>query len=454
LRRHDMRPLELLRKRAFWAVDFLKGGSIRRHYNDIRFILENHSSPESVARRFRYLRGILDHAVETTPVYRKHQGFKSLSDFPVINKSVIRGNFEQFRSDAYRGKDLFRAVTSGSTGMPFSIYQDKNKRIRNSVDTLYFANRANFEVGSRLVYLKIWCEENRKTGLTAWLQNVLMHNVTNMADRDIARLIDLLQKDKSTKGLLGFPSGYDAICRYLDRQNSGPLNCNVTSIIAMSESLSEYAKASMKKYFSAPVVSRYSNLECGILSQQCNGEENEFHINTASYFVEVLDLEKDEPIRCGEPGRIVVTDLFNYAMPMIRYDTGDIGVLSEESACSFKTPVFTRVQGRKTDSIYDTRGGLLSPVVVINTMMWKYQELKQYQFIQEGQKSYAFKLNVDKEFTREAELIREFKGILGEDAAIRTEYVDEIPVLSSGKRKQVVNCSIRIADRSLQKSTC
>ena len=54
-----------------------------------------------------------------------------MSDFPVINKSIIKEHFEQFKSDAYTGKRQFAVVTSGSTGTPFTIYHNKNKRLRN-----------------------------------------------------------------------------------------------------------------------------------------------------------------------------------------------------------------------------------------------------------------------------------------------------------------------------------
>lgn len=71
--------------------------------------------------------------------------------------------------------------------------------------------------------------------------------------------------------------------------------------------------------------------------------------------------------------------------------------------------------------------------------MWQYTEIIQYQLIQEGRKEYTIKINVNSTFSREARLIQEFKTYLGEDAVIIIKYVSEIPLLSSGKRKFVVN---------------
>ena len=83
---------------------------------------------------------------------------------------------------------------------------------------------------------------------------------------------------------------------------------------------------------------------------------------------------------------------------------------------------------------------MVSPYVV-NTPMHEFLEIRQYQFIQEGAKNYKMLLNLcsDEKFNREQEMIEMLKSFLGKDATIEVVYVKEIPVLKSGKRKQVVN---------------
>jgi phenylacetate-CoA ligase len=90
------------------------------------------------------------------------------------------------------------------------------------------------------------------------------------------------------------------------------------------------------------------------------------------------------------------------------------------------------------DLLYDTSGSLVSSYLITNNM-WKYLEIKQYQFIQTAEKEYLFKLNTEKPFKREKELIAEFSGYFGEDSTMSVEYVKEIPLLDSGKRKKVKN---------------
>jgi phenylacetate-CoA ligase len=191
----------------------------------------------------------------------------------------------------------------------------------------------------------------------------------------------------------------------------------------------------MEYYFQCPTVSRYSNEENGIIAQQLPDETN-FTINWASYIVEILNMDNDTPVADGEVGRIIVTDLYNYATVMIRYDTGDIG--SFDSSKSDTIPKFNNIQGRKMDALYTTDGKLVNPFVLC-FQVDEFQELDQIQYIQISKKGYTIKVNSKNNFKRESELLSLFKSEIGNDAEVSIEYVNEIPSLKSGKRKLTVN---------------
>jgi len=426
-----------LRNNTFWIADRLKGGKIRTHFKEIRKILTHYSDPLSLQIRKCYLDGLLAHARKTTPFYREVQG-EGITDFPVINKLLIRENFERFRSEDPQFERATTVVTSGSTGTPFALDIDRRKKDRNSADTIFFGKLAGFELGTKLYYFKIWNQVNRKNPVVAFVQNIVPYDVRKLGERDISRALKTLQNDRSDKALLAYASVYDAFCSYLEANGSEKIECNLKSVIAMSEPFSPVTKERIREHVGLDPVSRYSNVENGILAQQLPDSGGDFLINEASYFVEVLELDSDKPAREGTPGRIVITDLFNYHMPMIRYDTGDIGVLGSRHLKGADRPVFTSIEGRRMDLLYDSTGSLVSSYVITNNM-WKYLEIKQYQFIQTGEKEYLFKLNVDVPFEREKELVDEFSGYFGEGCSISVEYVKEIPLLDSGKRKKVVN---------------
>ena len=152
-----------------------------------------------------------------------------------------------------------------------------------------------------------------------------------------------------------------------------------------------------------------------------------------------MQLDNDLPVQDGSAGRIVVTDLYNFAMPLIRYDTGDIGRMAIKSECGMGAKVLTLVEGRRVDCIFSSSGKALSPYVINNTM-WQFREIAQYQFIQKGANSYELRVVMMEGRNANTERwLESLRFYLGEDADIEVIIVNDIPLLASGKRKQVVN---------------
>ena len=178
-------------------------------------------------------------------------------------------------------------------------------------------------------------------------------------------------------------------------------------------------------------------MENGILAQNyIGGDDNDFLCNWASYYFEVLKMDSNKPAGGGESGRIVVTDMFNKAFPMIRYDTGDVGCL-KTGKNGWK--YLSDVSGRRSDLIYDSKGLILCPHLITNTM-WGLQYVNQWQFIQEDAKQYRIKFSsiAPKANKELEEKVNKLKKLLGKNAEITLEEVSEISVLASGKRKSIV----------------
>ncbi|WP_299397243.1 CoF synthetase [uncultured Gelidibacter sp.] len=379
---------------------------------------------------------LLKHAVNTTSFYKEFADYECLEDFTVIDKNIIRDYYEDFKSSLHKNKNNYSAYTSGSTGTPFKLLHDNNKRDRNSADVIYFAKKAGFEIGHKLYYIRQWDEYNSPKPWISKIQNIYKHPVSKLSKPDLENLLQDMAKDKSSKGIMCYASVLDEMMSYLESTNNKPKIKNIKSVIAISESLKENVRISMENYFGIPVVSRYSNVENGILAQQNLGSRD-FQINWASYFIEILDMHSNAPAKPDALGRIIVTDLYNYCMPMIRYDTGDVGQFSVTNNNGEQHITLKRVEGRKLDMISNTKGEMMSPFLVYHIL--KYPHIIQYQFIQENQNAYKIKLNVSSKFNSAQDIVTEFKQHLGSDADINLEYVNDIPLLSSGKRKFVIN---------------
>nr|WP_298789300.1 CoF synthetase [uncultured Allomuricauda sp.] len=448
-----LKVLEQARKAVFWILDALKGGGVRKHYREIRQIQNNPDSRKSREITEASLSQLLKHAINTVPHYFDITDAEPRLDmFPVIDKQTVREKFEQFKSQEYAHRHTHRVTTSGSTGKPFNILHDKNKRQRNTADTIFFAERAGFELGSRIYYLRLWDKQYKKNKYLSSIQNISMHSVDDLSDDNIAQLIKKLEQDGSTKSLLAYTSALDTICNYLDKNHAKPLDCKINSAIAIAEAMGEEVKTKVYKYFGAELLSRYSNSENGILAQQrSRNSTRSFEINWASYHIEILDLNTDKPTTPGEPGRIVVTDLFNYSMPLIRYDTGDVGVMDIDK--DYGSLSFSRIEGRKMDMFTNTKGEYVSSHIIHHIL--QFDGIEQFQFVEEENDVYVIKLKVSEAFERSSEIgIRDkYMEYFGDDAKIRIKYVNDIPLLPSGKRKLVLNKAMQkqkdLASKSL-----
>ncbi|MFZ1705239.1 MAG: hypothetical protein WAT79_12905 [Saprospiraceae bacterium] len=420
--------LTYIRRIVFWTLDFIKGGNVWRHFKQVQDLLNRQEINQ------KQLDTLLSHTIKTVPFYKKYNEVTSLQQLPVVSKNIIKSEIETFTSDLFDKSELFKLTTSGSTGTPFSVYQDKNKKNRNTADTMVFAEKADYCIGEKLYYLKIWSLANRKSLWTKWIQNIETIDVLNLDDNTLSKLLDDFRKENNPFGVIGYASALETLCKYCDRLPEKIGNTKMVSMISISESLSSEVKQKLTKFFGITVVARYSNVENGILGQQRMDNTEEFELNHASYYFEIMDFERDEVLSDGEIGRIVITDLYNFAMPMLRYDTGDIGSIIQNSVSGKR--VLVNLEGRKLDVLYNTQKQLVSSLLVYKNM-WKYSEIDQYQLIQKGAKEYTLRISTSG-FNRSEEIIYEYKSYLGQDAKIDIEIVHEIPLLDSGKRRKVV----------------
>jgi phenylacetate-CoA ligase len=416
-----------LTKVLFKINDLIKGSVISDHYKQLIAYYKNKNGCGDA------LANLLKHAVDNVEFYNS-TNCKNINCFPLVNKSVIKESLSKFQAQNYVSKKVLSMTTSGSTGTPFTVYQDLNKKARNHADTLYFGNLGGYDIGNKLWYLKIWVKKKMSSPVIYNLQNIAPIDVISLSEIQIKEIIHSIQTRPNKKyNILGYVSALELIIRYCELNSIDKIGGNAVGIITMSEGLTSETREKLEKLFNCSVVSRYSNLENGIIAQQLIGEDK-FFVNTASYYVEILSQDSNEVVEDGVLGRIVVTDLYNYAMPMIRYDTGDVGSIINKDGRTY----IERIEGRKLDVLFDTSGKVVSSYIMYKNM-WQYNEIAQYQLIQTNQKSYLFKINCETQFTKESQLIGEFKKYLGEDADFKVEYVNEIPLLDSGKRRKTVN---------------
>ena len=419
---------------GFWLLDRKNGGVIRKAYDEIRYAYRNGTS---VAETEEKIAKLIDHARRTTKYYSNIPEGAGLNDMPIVNKDTYRADYDAFLSSEYLNEKGSRVMsTSGSTGTPLRIVQNLDKVRHDTADGIFFGAMADYYIGMKMGFIRVWVHNVTKSPLRLLAENMIMVDSSDLGEEALTEMLDMIRK-KKVKCLLGYASALAEMSRFIETHNVDTSKFSVTSIIPISESMPTVVKEKLKEQFHCPVQQWYSNEENGIMGIQ--GRDNDvYYIDSENFYFEILKLDSDEPAEPGEMGRIVITDLRNYAMPIIRYDNGDLAVCKRvEKDGRFKL-YLTELYGRRSDTIYDTSGNALTPFIITNNL-WDVEGVRQYRFLQETKDTYTLELNGDPDVMDEEDILGRILPYFGEGAKINIVYVDEIPVLNSGKRKYIEN---------------
>ncbi len=426
-----------VRRTAYWTVDFFKGRPVGKHFSDLGKI--NTNAEKGMVKQQKYIDDLLAHATENFELYKDYKGL-TIDRFPVVNKLLLSENRDKLKIDAenipeQKTKNIHVQKTSGSTGVPFAVLQDTRKRNRRIAALKYFGEIVGFKSHERLAHCRVWTVHRNKSRLQAFRENIIPVNISKMDKAALSSLCETIHK-KKVAVLFGNSHWIEAFNEYLkDNPQKFP---SLKVIITSGEMLKGPSRESLMNILGCKVLERYANEECGVLGQQ-RPDGFVYYLNHASYYFELLKMESDEPAELGELGRIVITDLFNYAFPMIRYDTGDVGVMAAPDEYSGGYPILEKLYGRISDIIFDTEGAPIHPLS-FSTIIKKFEFIVEWQFIQKDEKKYVMEITKRGEASEEEQerLIVYIKGVMGEDADISLDFVDNIPDLRSGKRKPVV----------------
>lgn len=434
---------EKLRWNVFFTLDRMRGGEIAERFkNDARAYRQGTSAEETEEK----IRSLIRHAAETTKFYAHFGEDARLQDLPVVNKDTFREHYDDFLSSKYRdAKENRIMTTSGSTGTPFAMVQDENKIRCNTADSIFMGLLGGYRIGQKQAFIRVWVNNVRKSRVRLFMENSIMMDSSSLSDESLGKMADILAKEK-VRCIVGYSSALGELSSWLDRSGCDLSKFSVSSVIPISETMPVGVRKRIAEQFGCSVRSWYSNEENGIMGIQMHDDSEEYYINSESYYYEILKADSDEPAPDGELGRIVITDLTNRAFPILRYDNGDMAVAEHREKNGRYRLLLRELYGRRSDLIYDTQGRAVTPYLITNNM-WNVEGVKQFRFLQTGLKEYELRLNGDRSRMDTADMIGRIRPTLGNDADIRISYVDEIPVLASGKRKYIENLCPEYAKR-------
>ncbi len=358
-----------------------------------------------------------------------------ISRVPLTTKEDIQDYWEQMISTNYRPEQLLKDMTGGSTGSPMTFYYDRRRLDSRDGAMMRHDRWSGWDIGDKVGIL--WgATRDRQfyTGLKDRLRNLLLkrHLLLDASSFDEALMAQFAKSlaEYRPKIILAYAGMMGLFAEYVKRAGSDLIRPQ--AIITSAEVLSPDSRRTIEETFHCPVLNRYGCREFSVIASECTQRKG-MHINAENLLVEVLP--KGSYGDQGE-GEIVITDLKNYAMPLIRYRIKDVGAfLPGTCPCGRGLPLMTISGGRTTDFLTATNGRRVSGVVLATYVITNIPGIKQVQFVQTERRKTTIKLVKGREWNGHSiEILRRRVGdYLGEEMQLECTYQEIIPPEQSGK---------------------
>jgi len=397
----------------------------------------------------KQLRELVSFAYENVPYYTKLFNqlgikpndiavIKDLERLPMLTKRIIRDNWQYSTPRNITRLNYMTSSTGGSTGEPLK-YRTSIKDYERGVSLLYrglgyggykFGDKVAVIAGSSLI-------PNTKSEMKRKVQDFFLnfrhYSSFEMSDENFFRYFHHINRWKPIF-FRGYVSSIYLFAKYI-HDNNLRLNFQPKAIFTTAEKLFDKQRVLIEKVFGIKVFDNYGLNDGGISAYECE-QHCGMHIDMERAILEVVDGEGKQII--NQEGKILATSLYNYALPFIRYETGDLGIMSDSTcACGRKMPLLTEISGRVTDFLKLNNVFIGSPVLTV--LMGRF-DIEQYQIIQENSNSITCKIVKGKTYTKKDEkfIIDSFYSHVGK-INIDFNYVDSIPTTKGSKHKFIIN---------------
>lgn len=401
--------------------------------DELRYLLNNPQSNKIFSKH--NLNNLLTYATTFSKYYAHLQNFQNLNDFPILTKQDLKNNWNKIRIANYNNiPDNVIKFTSGSTGTPFKMIMDKYKHCRWIAGNKIFRENVGVKSHEKTVFISETIRDKEIPLKRQKEDNVYYLDCKYLDDNSINKLVKYLV-DNNVRTLTALASVLDKIAFNITIGKVPEWKGDFIAIFSVSEPLKENTRTIVSKYFNCPVYVYYANEENGALACE-DGSEHGCRANNVDFFFEILDMNSNKPVKDGEMGRLVITDYFNKAFPIIRYENGD---LVQRKCFNDGRMYFTHIGGRKADTLYSTKGKMIHYFNGIS-FLEPLLDIKQFQLIQHSYTEFTWILNTSNH-KHEEYIIKKCKKIFGKDAKFKFKYVNSIPMLRSGKTRMTI-CKI------------
>jgi phenylacetate-CoA ligase len=395
--------------------------------------------------QWQNLISILEYAYENCTYYKSifskiqitPHNIKSYPDLlkvPILTKKMIQDNTDDLISKLYNKETLISSKTGGSTGKSLTLFFNKEcEEMRNAA--AWRSDRwANWDLGD--MRAAIWGNPPKADTLNKKIRSALYDRIIyldtmDLNEKSMMEFIDVYRKYKPPI-IFGHSHSIYIFTRFLEEK--GIRDLKPKGIISTSMMLMPHERELIERVFQCKVTDRYGCEEVGLIASECDKHEG-MHLNIDHLYIEFIK-EDGSPAKPGEEGNIVVTDLINRGMPLIRYKVEDVGVPTDRKcSCGRGLPLMEKVAGRVADFLVRREGSLVAGVSLVERTLTAIKGIEQMQIVQEALDDIMLNLVKGIGYCVESEnqLLHEFKNIFGKDIRIKVNIIDKIPQECSGK---------------------
>jgi phenylacetate-CoA ligase len=440
---------KMLERTVLPVGDRIEGGGFMPHLR--RYRREQWLSAAEL-RQLQYVRlaDMLDYARIRVPFYRRlpkkvQNPFRDLKSFPVMDKRAINENLDALLTAPK--ETLVAEASSGSSGLQGTVYMDKSAQAsQRAMQTLWF-EWSGYRFGDSILQTGMTLDRGFIKRTKDLVLNTAYIPAFDLDEKQIEIVLRTVEK-RPRRFLFGYASSlYVLAGTALDL---GLRSLKFEYAVSWGDKLFPHYRERIREAFGCETLDTYGCTEGAMIAAQCR--DGNYHLSVNQCFVEIVD-ERGEPVPDGRMGRVLVTRLDNFAMPLIRYDIGDLAELetagSERCRCGRRTPLLRRVIGRDTDIVL-TRSGKRMIVHFFTAIFEHVPEIRQFKVVQNDLDGIEIRYIPAENFRPAtlAEVERKIHTHLKEKFPIRWVETEYIAPTGSGK-PQIIESSVRpLANRA------
>jgi phenylacetate-CoA ligase len=397
----------------------------------------------------KLLRKIIRFSYENVPFYHNifnslkisPEDIKKLEDLeklPIINKDIIIQNWDDFKPLNLKKLRFYNIPTGGSTGTPMMFRISHYDRFLAGALLYRGWGYAGYKLGDKMVFL---AGSSLNVGTKSFIitkAHEIARNLKKLSsfDMEIQEMENYTKIIKSFNPhfLRGYASSINFFANYVKENDK---NIELDAVFTTAEKLYPKMRKNIENAFSCDVFDGYGLYDGGAGAYECT-EHNGLHIDTERSIMEIVD-EKGYQINTGL-GRIIATSLHNYAMPFIRYDTGDLGhLVSDTCECGRGSRLLNEVIGRQQEMLQTPEGKFIHGEFFTH-IFWEINGVKEFQVIQNKLDKIKIRMVLGKNFDdKQLDKIREIIKRRSSGWEIEFRCVDKIERTEAGKYKFVIS---------------